>query len=113
MRRLERHVFPTRSYLPISAITAPLLLEVLRRTESKGAAKPHTGCGRGVPRCATMLSAPHRVELRITNRSYHLLLDPFLTTGAASGYALAASCSVKVGPRPDAQACGSIDQLTH
>ena len=36
LRRLERHIFPTLGHLPISEITAPLLLEALRRIDSQG-----------------------------------------------------------------------------
>lgn len=49
IRRLERDLFPWLGHLPISAITAPEILEALRRVEDRGAVETahrvHQNCG--------------------------------------------------------------------
>ena len=49
IRRLERDLFPWLGHLPISAITAPEILETLRRIEDRGAVETahrvHQNCG--------------------------------------------------------------------
>jgi integrase len=87
MRRFERDVFPVIGALPITEITAPILLDVLRRIEARGvvetAHRTHQNCSQvfryaiATGRAVRDPSPDLRGALRPMNKKHHAaIVDP-------------------------------------
>jgi hypothetical protein len=52
IERMEKDLLPFIGPLPLAFVTAPLLLQTLKRVENRGASKPLTACASTLGRCS-------------------------------------------------------------